>query len=87
VLLPLICALVGGAAFGSTPRSLVTTVIERAPTDMPADSIAVSAAVFNGHAEPVIVAFAPEQREGLALEVTPSMVTLLPGQRVMLRSR
>jgi hypothetical protein len=63
----------------------VTSVIERAPTDMPAGSIALTAAVFNGHSEPVVVGFAPEQRDNLALEVTPSMITLLPGQRATLR--
>lgn len=62
----------------------MTSVIEHTLTDMPADSIAVSAVVSNGHSEPVLIAFAPEQREELALEVTPSMVSLLPGERVTL---
>lgn len=85
VLLPLVWILAGADARASTPRSLVTSVIDTPSSDLPADRLALTATVVNGYREPVVVAFAPEQRQELSLEVTPSMITLAPGARAVLR--
>lgn len=85
VLLPLVWILTGADALASTPRSLVTGVVDPPSSDLPANQLAFTATVVNGYRESVVVAFAPLQRSGLSLEVTPSMVTLAPGARAAVR--